>query len=105
MKSKKKVAEVPRLTEVESLRFGKFDAELRNVMQGIQLKEYEIEKAQREYQEKRNSLMNQKTELVLKQQALKPQYVEMVEGLAKKYKMDSTKMTIDPDSGIIREIT
>jgi hypothetical protein len=101
---KKKEAEIPKLTEIESLRFGKFDAELRNVMQGIQLKEYEIEKINRDFVEKKNATIQQKIALNAQLEEMKPRYTELVEGLAKKYKIDPKNMTIDPDSGVIRDL-
>ena len=97
---------VVKLTETEALMFGKTDAEMRNNLQGIQLKDFELDQARREYLGKKQVLEQQKQALLLATQELKPRYDDLVQTIAKKYKIkDPKKMSIDPDSGTLRDLT
>ena len=94
-----------KLTEIEALRFGKMDAEMRNILQGIQLVTLEAEKVQREAQDKLRTLEGNKRQLKDKLQSIKPGYTEFVTELAEKYGVeDPSKMSLDPDTGTVRDL-
>lgn len=96
---------VVRLTEVEALRWGKADAELRNMQQGIQINKFEIERVTREANQ-RIAELNQliavaEAEILAK----KPAYLALVNEFAAKYGIPADKMTIDPDTRRIRDLS
>jgi len=95
---------VMQLTEVESLRWGKLDAEIRNLLQGARLEELEIEALNRLYVAQKQTRETMKQSYLRDVERLKKEYVEFTQRLAEKYHVDPKKMTIDPDTGVIREI-
>jgi hypothetical protein len=96
---------VTRVTDEEALRFGKMDAEIRNYLQGIRLVDYEFQDNERAYETKKATLFTNRQQLEYRMGVLRQQYEEMVKGLAKKYRIpDPTQMSIDPDTGIIRDL-
>lgn len=92
------------LTEAESLRWGKMDAEMRNDLQGMRLADFEIEVLQREYVQKRVTYEALKKQLTASIELKKQEYQKLTLSLAEKYKVDPKKMAIDPDTGSIREV-
>jgi hypothetical protein len=100
------VEQAVKLSELEALKFGKMDAEMRNCLQGIQLADYEINRIRVEAQQKMEQQQIQRSKLNDQLGRLKAEYVPFVKELAAKYKMpDADKMSIDPDSRIIRDIS
>lgn len=94
-----------RLTEIEALTFGKLDAEIRNAAQGIQIANYRKQEFRIEYENKCRKEDNSVAELNMTIKKLKPEYEALVEELIKKYNIkDRNRMSIDPDTRIIREI-
>jgi len=94
------------LTEVEALRFGKLDAEMRNALQGLRLADADTELTKREYASKVAGLQEHKQQLVAKLASLRATYEPFVSKLAEKYGMkDPKSMSVDPDTGVIRDLT
>jgi DNA repair ATPase RecN len=100
------VEQAVKMSELEALKFGKMDAEMRNCLQGIQLADYEVNRIRIEAQQKMEQQQMQRSKLTSQLERLKAEYVPFVKELAKKYDMpDPEKMAIDPDSRIIRDIS
>lgn len=97
---------VLKLNEVEALRFGKLDAEMRNALQGIRLIVLEMEKLQRETQDKLRTYEGNKKLMKERLEGIRPEYEEFVAALAEKYGVDDpSRMSIDPDTGIVRYLS
>lgn len=108
-KNKKKaeiaIDNVQKITEIESLKFGKLDAEIRNAIQSIQIANYKKQEYRLEYEAKCNKEDLNIIEInnILRQ--LRPQYEALIAELIKKYNIkDKDKLSIDPDTRIIQEI-
>lgn len=99
------VGSVMKLTELEALKWAKLDTEIRNALQGLRLADLEVEKAKREFVEFRNLKELEKSRLQSTIETLKPEYTNLVEGFGKKYGIDPTKMSIDPDTRVIRDLS
>lgn len=98
------IANVNKLSEIDCLRFGKLDAEIRNRMQGMQLVDHNMEQAVREHNEKMEKLKLTKQAFQLQIQSMKPQYDALLKELSEKHGIsDPRQMIIDPDSGTIRD--
>ena len=97
--------EVKRLSTIESLTFGKLDAEIRNALQGVQLSNYKKQDARLEYEAKLRREDEQIAALNNSIKRLRVEYEALLDEIIKKYDIrDKTKMTIDPDTGIIQEL-
>jgi hypothetical protein len=97
---------VLRLTEMEALKFGKMDAEIRNCLQGIQLSEYEMNRIRMDSQMKLEAQIQIRTKLSDRLSGLRREYEPFVRDLAQTYGIqDPNKMSIDPDTGIIRDLS
>jgi phosphopantetheine adenylyltransferase len=95
---------VNKLTEVEALRFGKLDAEMRNHIQGMRIASLEIDSLQREAREKVAQLEERKAQIKRALMDVRPEYDSFIKKLAKKYGVpDPDRVLIDPDTGIIRD--
>ena len=101
-----------KVDELESVRFAQLDAELRNHLQMIRIIDLEHAKAETDlrdlaakHQHAQAQRVSQKqfyeTQVGLK----KKEYLEFVTGLGKKYGLDHTKMSIDPETRTIRDLT
>ena len=95
---------VLKLTEVEALRWGKMDAEMRNTLQGARLEELELELLARNYVQQKQAKEALRQRLLLEIEQRKKEYTEFTATLAEKYKINPEKMAIDPDTGVIREL-
>ena len=74
-------------------------------MQGIQLISYQMEKLESEFRMKHHALMNQKQNLESLAKSLRPEYESLIHSLAEKYGVqDASKMAIDADTGVIRDL-
>jgi len=94
-----------RLTEIEALKFGKLDAEIRNAAQGIQIANYRKQELRMEFESKCRKEDESMAELNGLIKKLKPEYEELLEELIKKYNIrDRNHLSIDPDTRIIREV-
>lgn len=106
----KKVMEEPQLgqylTELESLKLGKLDAEMRNAAQGLRLIELEMYREKRKFEEycaTKNAESKVLTSLLA---TLQPQYEGVILSIAKKYGIQDPKnMLFDPDTGLIRDMS
>ena len=97
---------VVKVTELEALRFARVDTETRNDSQAIQLIDYKIAEVRKRAELDLNQLSMQKRQLALAIEARKPAYQELIKTLAEKYGIeDTSKMTIDPDTGVIRDLS
>jgi hypothetical protein len=95
-----------KLTEIEALTFAKMDTEIRNCSQGIQLCDLRADKIRNEMNQGilAQSLEKQRLQNMLKD--LQSKYVPYMRELAEKYEIaDSAKMTIDPDTRVIRDLS
>ena len=95
--------EVVKMDERDALRFGKLDAEMRNRLQGIQLKEFEIQDVKRKNQEQLNSLRQIQAQLKVEVSGIKPFYDALLNELSKRYGIPKERIIVDPDSGTIRD--
>lgn len=96
---------VVKMKEVEALRFGKMDAEIRNAVQGIKLLDYEVENEKIRYRAALQSMLSRRAQLEARLEALKGEYDPLIADLAASYGIDdASRMTIDPDSGTIRDV-
>ena len=91
---------VQKLTEVEALRFGKLDAEIRNARMGMDLSRHEIVRLNQQIAAIRNQIARVNDHL---EKELQPAYNRFVSGLAKKYEIPVNRLVIDPDIGTIRD--
>jgi len=95
---------VKKLTEVEVLRFGKLDAEMRNHMQGIHIANLEIDKINHQAQENVKHMESQREQLKGLVKVLQPEYESFLKELAKKHGIpDYKNMVIDPETGTVRD--
>lgn len=113
---------VMKLDELEANRWGRIDAEIRNAIQGQRIKDLEMrvseleellrrqkveaeeQKLREVYERKRTDRTIMKQKLVSEVSNLRKEYEELTESIAKKYKIDKNKMSIDPNTGTIREL-
>jgi hypothetical protein len=91
---------VQKLTEVEALRFGKLDAEIRNARMGMELSKHEIVRLNQQIAVIRNQVAQVNDNL---EKSLQPEYNRFVSGLAKKYGIPVQRLVIDPDLGTVRD--
>lgn len=97
---------VLKTTEVEALRFAKLDAELRNDRQAIQLFDYRMNDIKNRAEREIAALAHQRQQVEAAITARKPEYQQLVLSLAEKYGIeDPSKMTIDPDTCVIRDLS
>lgn len=96
---------VVKLDELDALRFGKADAEIRNAVQGQQLIDYKISKIQEEANAKIKALNMEKLQLISVVKNHQGNYKELVKGIADTYGIpDPSQMAIDPDNGTVRDL-
>jgi len=96
---------VVKISEIEALKFGKMDAEIRNAMQAIQISHYKKKELKAEYDIKCKQEDDSVAEFNAIINRLKPEYDKLIEEFVKKYNIkDKNRISIDPDTGIIREI-
>jgi len=95
---------VVKLSELDALRFGKLDSDIRNHLQGVQLADMKILSVQREAREQVTSLEVQRERLRAMAKSLQPQYDALVKELADKHGIpDPKRMIIDPEAGTVRD--
>lgn len=96
---------VSRLDRVDALKFGKIDAEIRNAVQGRQLIDYKMAELQANYKQRMEEMKSQKDHLGRLIESHKGDYTLFVKSLAEKYGIDDpSRMVIDPDNGIVRDL-
>lgn len=97
---------VTKLSEVDALRFGKADAEMRNDMQELRLIDYQAAEVRQKAKSQLMELDVRKAQLQNALKSNKVKYLALVEELAKSYGIgDPKNMVIDPDSGTVRDLT
>lgn len=95
---------VVKLSEMDSLRFGKLDAEVRNAMQGIRIATLEIDQANTLHAARLGSLETHRAQLKSHLETLRPQYDALVREIATKHGIDDPKhMVVDPETGTVRD--
>jgi hypothetical protein len=101
---KKKVSDVEK--ELAILRWARMDAEIRNALQGIKLTELEMSDAHRKYLDLKLTKEMERRALLSKADAMKEEYAALVQEIATKHGIqDPTKMSIDPDTGTVRDLS
>jgi hypothetical protein len=99
-------SKVLKVTEVEALRFAKLDAELRNDRQALQIFDFKMSEIKDKAEKEITDLSNQRQQVSAAITARKPEYQQLVKALADKYGIeDPSKMTIDPDTCVIRDLS
>jgi len=94
------------VSELEALRFAKIDTEARNDNQALQLLDYKMAAVRQRAEQELSQLAMQKRQLQAAIDARKPAYEQLVRELAAKYGIDDpTKMTIDPETCVIRDLS
>jgi hypothetical protein len=97
---------VVKSTELEALRWSKFDTELRNDQQAMQILRYKYNEVKNKAEQEMAWLQAQQQQLEASITARKPEYLALVAALAEKYGIkDPGKMTIDPDTLVIRDLS
>jgi len=97
--------EIMKMTEIESLKFGKIDAEIRNAALSIQISNFHKQFLKTEFEMKSKEEDEKIASFNALIRKLKPEYDRLIKELATKYNIsDVSKMSIDPDTKIIREI-
>jgi hypothetical protein len=91
-----------RLSEMEALRFGKQDAELRNIITAIRGCDLELKILEHEYAVGRSKIASNKLRLEQLLAQKRPMYQQLTKKIADRFDVDITKMSIDPDT---REVT
>ena len=100
------VESVVKTTEVEALRFAKLDGELRNDRQALQIFDFKMADIKAKAEKEISDLAHQRRQVSEAITARKPEYQQLVKSLAEKYGIeDSSKMTIDPDTCVIRDLS
>lgn len=97
---------VLKCSELEALRFAKIDTEARNDNQALQILDFRIRETRSRAELELAQLTTQKHQLQAAIEARKPVYLALVKELAEKYGIeDPSKMTIDTDTGVIRDLS
>ena len=97
---------VEKVTEVEALRFAKLDTEARNDNQAMEILTFKMAAVRQRAEQELGNLQMQKHQLQAAIDARKPLYQSMVEELAEKYGIDDpSQMTIDPETGVVRDLS
>lgn len=95
---------VQTLDKMDSLEFGKLDAEMRNALQGIKLADYEIQDVRAKANERITFLELNKQKLQASIGKMTPEYGALLKRIAKKHGIDDPQhLVLDPDSGIVRD--
>jgi len=98
------IDKVMKMTDLEAYKFSSLDTEIRNHLQGIRIVDLEKKVADIDHiksQERRDLQKKQLSELVESKQG---EYASFINNLASKYNLDAQKMSLDPDSKIIRDL-
>lgn len=103
--------EVMKVNELEAARFAALDAELRNHLQSIRIIELEFGKAEQDMKEYVTKFQHEQTQRSGQRKyyqdlvtVKKAEYQDFVQGLGKKYGLDPTQMSIEPESRTIRDL-
>jgi hypothetical protein len=105
------VDHIEKLTELEVMTFRALDAEIRNLELSSRALSLEMQNAQndmekvvaafKKQQDARQASINQAQYSVAE---LKPRYLQMINEIASKYKLDPNFMTIDPEARTVRDL-
>jgi response regulator RpfG family c-di-GMP phosphodiesterase len=105
------VDHIEKITELEVMTFRALDAEIRNLELSARALTLEMQNAQNEMekavatfkkqQEARQASIDQAQHSVSE---LKPRYIQLINGIASKYKLDPNFMTIDPEARTVRDL-
>ena len=102
---------VLKVNELEAARFAALDAELRNHLQSIRIIELEFGKAEQDMKEYVTKFQHEQTQRSGQRKyyqdlvtVKKAEYQDFVQGLGKKYGLDPTQMSIEPESRTIRDL-
>ena len=105
------VPEVMKVDELEAARFAALDAELRNHLQSIRIIELEFGKAEQDMKEYVTKFQHEQTQRSGQRKyyqdlvtVKKAEYQDFVQSLGKKYGLDPTQMSIEPESRTIRDL-
>lgn len=102
-----------KVSEMDALRFGKLDAEMRNHLGGMRIADLELERLDRQMDKAKTDYVNTKTQLVSQKRALqglvdqlKPEYDSLVNRIAEEHGIESPKsMSIDPETRVVRDLS
>lgn len=98
------VDHVHRLDQIEALKFGKLDAEMRNLAQGLKLISYEIQDVRRQADDRIATLELNKKKIAADLERARPEYQALLKEIAERHGIDDPKnLLIDPDSGIVHD--
>ena len=97
------IEKVVRVTEIECLKFEKIDAELRNAIQGIKIKELEINNLRQEYEIHNAKMQVELVNLKKHIEICLRNNKEFVFNLSEKYGINTEDIVIDPETRIIRD--
>jgi len=102
---------VLKVDELEAARFAALDAELRNHLQSIRIIELEFGKAEQDMKEYVTKFQHEQTQRSGQRKyyqdlvtVKKAEYQDFVQSLGKKYGLDPTQMSIEPESRTIRDL-
>lgn len=95
---------VLKISELRAYKFAALDAELRNGMLAIRNLELEMDQARVQYETAQKARATQKHTLASAAKIKKQEYDKLVMAIAEEFNLDPTKMTIDPDSQVVRDL-
>jgi hypothetical protein len=95
---------VMKLTELEALRFGSLDTTIRNALQGMKILEQEGILQDIQHQKNQENRHLQRLQLQSQVAGKEAEYKNLVNELAEKYRLEPDKMSIDPDTRVIRDL-
>jgi len=104
--------DVMKVSELEAAKYAALDAELRNHLQMVRILDLEFTKAEHDMRAYAAQHQNSQTQRASQKQFYETQvglkkneYLDFVKSLGARYDLDPTKMSIDPETRVIRDLT
>jgi len=95
---------VIKISELRAYKFAALDAEIRNALLSIRNIDLEADQARSRYEAEQKQRMSQKHAHQAHVATKKKEYDQLVKAIADEFDLDPSKMTIDPDSQIVRDL-
>jgi hypothetical protein len=95
---------VVKISELRAYKYAALDAEIRNHLLSVRNTDLEIEQARTQYEMAQKQRLAQKQAFLAAANTKKQEYEQLVQAIADEFNLDPTKMTIDPDSQVVRDL-
>jgi hypothetical protein len=95
---------VVKISELRAYKYAALDSEIRNHLLSMRNMDLEIEQARAQYEVAQKQRAAQKQAFQAAANAKKQEYIQLVQTIADEFGLDPTKMTIDPDSQVVRDL-